>query len=316
MLTKSLLSSEKEVDISTLISPANSREKNPRQHFRELAEKFQNPVGRWQNYPASFGSDFLTWPRGRSAIELIAVLAKNTFAPAEALNEFKTYPPITYTAYPGLFSKDRNGQFTESNLWYAFIQYQLGLIKKNDLPKELETLKKLHYPEEKQLWVDSDDVYQKTHLQLLPLLIEAQFDPDTAKKHFDELKPNYYNPADQFWYCLHKSDCETSNFYTKDLVMTATQLIGLLVQSYFYPETSRSNYQNLKTSPAFDRKTNFWRDSIMPAQAENSAVSDSNIKADIQLLAMILEHRLNKLPDFTDRLRQTLPILKHADRTT
>ena len=118
--------------------------------------------------------------------------------------------------------------------------------------------------------------------QLLGVLVEGQFNLVRARRMYDLLKTTpLYDSALRQWNCFMSQEQEL--FDRRRFV--DTQLIGVLAEALFDPESARGLYETLKVTPLYDHGRGQWNRHC----TEEQILQDSCRYADAQLLGVLVE---------------------------
>ena len=136
---------------------------------------------------------------------------------------------------------------------------------------------------------------------LLGLLVEAGFDSESAKKKYEALKSSgRYDDDLMQWDKTDFTDRPGVHVqrFAKD------QLISILLENKFNPAGAHRQYEALKKTPLYDKRTGLWKAEMH----DNQKIPDmSHAKENgslTQLLGVIVEHEVSKIETFNDEAPQ------------
>ena len=156
-------------------------------------------------------------------------------------------------------------------------------------------------------WVDENQTLVNSsryaNIQLLAVLVEAQFNPNAAYKSYESLKHTpLYDIEDEQWNCYMNINQE---LVVPDRHANA-QLLGVLVEMQFNPEAARMKYEALKLTRLYNAGCRQWNQYV---NEEKGLVELSRYAHD-QLLAILVEAKLlSLLSHSTARTIPPLPII-------
>ena len=123
------------------------------------------------------------------------------------------------------------------------------------------------------------------YVQLLGVLVEAQFNLTGARALYAELKSTtLYDAAWEQWN-WHMSDCSIELDTDRH---SSAQLLGVLVEAQFNPERARALYEKLKGTPLYDTELRQWNWYMLEEQVRPAM----RCAPDYQLLGVLVEAKL------------------------
>ena len=268
---------------------------------------FDAELGQWNHY-MSEGQEL--WSATRySCAQLLGVLTEVQFDPAAAR---KRYEKLKTTQ---LYDAAR-GQWSEAlghdSIRYADTQLVGVLTEAMYSPTEALVLyEKLKatplYDAARGQWnwcmrrgqaVEKTDRNART--QLLGVLVEAQFNPESARALYERLKSTpFYDAKRDQW---HEQMNAEQRVCRRDREAKA-ELLGVLVELQCNPDKARVRYEALKATPLYDAERRQWG----WCMSEQQVLKGVERLADVQLLGVLVEAQL--LATLTRPLTEVVPLL-------
>ena len=124
------------------------------------------------------------------------------------------------------------------------------------------------------------------HVQLLGVLVEAQFSPEKARARYEKLKATpLYDPEREQW----NSTMSKGLMFGDTSRQADAQLIGVLVEAQCNREGARELYEQLKATPLYDPERGQWNDWM----SEGQRLSSTERGAAAQLFGVLAEAQFN-----------------------
>lgn len=170
--------------------------------------------------------------------------------------------------------------------------------------EKLKSLKQIFYDSERNLWYHDEKhstnqfheaIYPATD-QLIGILIESQFDKQSAKEKLEQLKQTQLYDTEKGQWNL---DMESQRRFSQD------QLLGILVEAQFDKDLAREQLEGLKQTPLYNPKEDIWEICMTKGQGVLYATITGESRT--RILYLLVEHALEE-PEIQEEPLPNLPV--------
>ena len=269
----------------------------PRERYEALKRTplFDAERGQWNS--AMSEAQLLEETERVTADQLLGVLVEAQFNPETALDRYKALQAAWYyDALCGLWAGDMSDLLLETN-FFADAQLLGVLVEVQFNPEAaratyewLKTTPFYDHGRGQWNWWVSDELRLQSALrhaavQLLGVLVEAQFHPERAPELYAQLKatPLYDHNRGQWNDLMSEQQIVQLPFRP-----AVVQLLGVLVEAQFNPPAARALYEKLKATPLYDAEREQWNEEM----SEEQEGCETLRLAYAQLLGVLVEAKL------------------------